>query len=187
MTSSKIIFGFVGQLASGKGTAAKYLAEKFKANTFRYSTILRDLLDRVYLEQSRDNLIKMSECVRDTFGESTLAKAIAADAKKAESKIVVVEGIRRLADIEYLAKLPNFILVEIFADPKIRYERLVKRRENIDDAAKTYEQFLEDHKRSTEISIQEVLPYAKEKIDNNMTLEGLYCQIDKLVEKYTKH
>lgn len=182
--SGKPIFGFVGLLASGKGTAVQYLAERYQASTFRYSTILRDLLGRVYLEQSRDNLIKISECIRATFGEDILAKAIAGDAKRAVANLVVVDGIRRLADIEHLLRLPNFVLIEIFADAKVRYARLVERGENVDDTAKTYEQFLKDHERSTEMSILEVIPQAVERVDNNGTLQDLYRQLDNLIVKH---
>lgn len=184
MTNNKVILGFTGLLASGKGTVAKYLEKKYQAGSFRYSTILRDLTNRVYLEESRDNLIKMSECIRHTFGEDTLAKAIAGDAAKTDNNLVVVEGIRRLADIEHLAKLPNFVLVEIFADPRTRYERLIKRGENADDNTKTFEQFLEDHKRSTELSILDVVKHTTEHIDNNGTMDNLYTQLDALVKKY---
>ncbi len=182
--NKKIVLGFVGLLASGKGTSAKYLEEKYGADTYRFSTMLRDLCDRLYLEQTRDNLIKMSETIRDTFGEDTMARVMARDAENAKNNIVIVDGIRRMADIEYLSKLPNFVLVEIFADPKTRYDRLIKRGENADDKTKTYEQFLEDHKRSTEASIPEVAGHATEKIDNNGTMEELNEQLDKLVAKY---
>jgi len=179
-----MILGFTGLIASGKGTAAKYISDTYGSSTYRFSTILRDLLNRIYLEQSRDNMIKISETIRATFGQDILAAAIAGDAKKDTNKIVIVEGIRRMPDIEHLSKLPDFVLVEIFAEPKTRYERLVKRNENPDDSAKTYEQFLADHERSTELSIPEVITHATERIDNNGTIEDLHQQLDKLVNKY---
>lgn len=180
----KIILGFTGLLASGKGTAAKYLEEKYQASTYRFSTILRDILNRIYQEQTRDNLIKLSENLRGIFGENLLAKAIAQDVANNPNPVIIVEGIRRLADITYLQKMPNFILVEIFADPQIRYERLIKRGENIDDNTKTYEQFLADHQRSTELSIVEVIKQTSEKIDNNGNLTELQKQLDSLIKKY---
>jgi len=180
----KIIIGFSGLLASGKGTAAKYLEQKYKASPYRFSTIMRDMLRRIYLEQTRDNMIKMSETIRATFGEEILAKTIAKDAENDINQIVVVDGIRRLADIAHLTYLDNFILVEIFAEPKTRFERLVKRGENPDDTTKTFEEFLADHERSTEVTINDVLPFAKEKIDNNGTFEELYAQIDAFIKKY---
>lgn len=184
MKNNKLIFGFTGLMVSGKGMSTKYLEEKHGADTFRYSTILRDILDRIYVEQSRDNLIKISEGVRGIFGENTLAKAIAGDVEGAAAELVIVEGIRRLADIEYLAKLPNFVLVEIFADSKVRHERLMKRGENTDDTTKTYEQFLSDHRRSTEITIPDVVKLATEHVNNNGTTEELYATLDALVARY---
>lgn len=180
----KIIFGLVGEFSSGKGAAAKYLEEKYQAATFRFSTPLRHILDRLYLEQTRDNLIKLSEKLREAFGEKILAETIGRDAQKAVQPLIVIEGIRRLADLSSLDDWPNFVLVEIFAEPQIRYQRLVQRNENSDDTSKTYEQFLADQQRSTEISIQEVIKKAKERINNNGSEDELRRQLDKLVEKY---
>ena len=183
--NKKVILGFTGLLASGKGTAAEYLKTAHQASHYRFSTILRDIAKRIYTKETRDNMIKLSECLRAAFGEDILAKTMAQDVKNDTNKIIVVEGIRRLADIEYLNKLPHFVLVEIFADPKIRYERLIKRGENADDTGKTYEQFLADHQRSTELSILDVTKRAEEHVDNNGNLNKLYKQLDKLVKKYT--
>lgn len=180
-----LILGFAGLLASGKGTSADYLKEQHGATTYRFSTILRDILDRVYLEQTRDNLIRISEVMRGNFGEDLLAKAMAGDVANDNTPIIVVDGIRRMADIEHLQKLPNFHLVEIFADPEIRYERLIKRTENNDDQSKTYEQFLADHKRSTELSILDVVKEASIHIDNNGSLADLHTQLDSLITAHT--
>ncbi len=184
MTNNKIILGFTGFIASGKGTAAEYLAEKYNAPSYRFSTMLRDILNRIYVESSRDNLIKTSEFIRETFGEDTMAITLGKDVEKDQSDIIVVDGIRRMADIEYLKKMDGFILIHIDANPKIRYERLIKRSENTDDQTKTYEEFLKDHERSTEISIREVAEHAMEKIDNSGTFEELNKQIDNIIQKY---
>ena len=181
---SKIILGFVGLPASGKGTSAEYCQKKYRASTYRFSTMLFDLLQRIYLETNRDNLIKMSEAIRSTFGEDTMAKVIAKDAESDQNNIIVVDGIRRMADIEYLSKLPNFVLIEIFAEPRTRYKRVIQRSEKADDKTKTFEQFMEDHKRSTEMSIPEVAGHATEHIDNNGTAEELHKKLDDLISKY---
>ncbi|MBI5023264.1 MAG: AAA family ATPase [Candidatus Magasanikbacteria bacterium] len=182
MKAQKTILGFTGLLASGKGTAAKYLEAEHGAAAFRFSTMLRDILNRVYVPQARDNMIRLSEFLRGAYGEDIMAKTMFKDIAKSTAQIVVIEGIRRLADIEQ--NTPNFVLVEIFADPKIRYERLIKRGENPDDNSKIYEQFLADHNRSTELSILEVIKHATESIDNNGDLTSLYKQLDELVKKY---
>jgi len=58
-----------------------------------------------------------------------LAKAITMDAGKLDSKIVVIDGVRRTYRHRTLNKLPNFFLIKIDADPKIRYERMKARNE----------------------------------------------------------
>lgn len=179
-----IILGFTGPMASGKGAAALYLQNRHHAKTFRFSTILRDLLKRLDLPETREHIVAMSETVRRTFGEDILAKAMAHDAATADRSLIVIEGIRRADDIKYLKQLPNFVLVAIDADMRTRYERIIKRRENPDDQSKTWEQFTADHERPTEITIAPVMAEAKERIDNNGTSEDLERQLDALVHAY---
>ena len=146
--------------------------------------MLSDALDRFYLERNRDNYIKMSECIRTTFGEETMAKTMAEDVKNSKSKLIVIGNARRLDDVKYLSQLSGFTLIKIDMDSKTRYERLIKRNEKSDDQNKTYEQFLEDDKRSTEVSVKAVANKATETIDNNDTFDELYSQLDKLIDKY---
>jgi dephospho-CoA kinase len=181
---NKIIFGFVGQIASGKGTAVAYLKEKHGASTVRFSTMLRDVLDRLCLEQSRENMQKMSRIVRENFGEDTLAKVIAEDAKKNPAELMAIDGVRRPDDIKYLAQIPGFVLVNIFADMEKRFQRIIARGENTDDTKKTFEQFKADHEQEAELKIEEIASTAQEKIDNNGTVEELHQQLDALVKKY---
>ncbi|MFA6273093.1 MAG: AAA family ATPase [Candidatus Paceibacterota bacterium] len=181
---AKIILGLVGPIASGKDTVKKYLEKKYGATGCRFSTILRDILARVDLPNSRENMQGLSTILRQRFGEDILAKAIATDAVKLKSNIVVVDGVRRLADIKFLQRAAGFVLVAIDADSKIRYQRLVKRNENAGDGKKTYTQFLKDHQYETELDIPKLMKKAKRKLDNGGELVDLQKQIDELVEKF---
>jgi len=51
---AKLILGIAGEMGSGKGIIAKHVMEQRGGGTHRFSTILRDILDRVHLEQSRE-------------------------------------------------------------------------------------------------------------------------------------
>lgn len=180
---SKIIFGLVGPIASGKETVKKYLVEKYDAQDCRFSTALRDILSRAAVPISRDTMQRLSTILRANFGEDLLAKIIANDASKLNADVVVIDGVRRPTDIEYLSKLPNFFLVKIDADSKIRHQRMVKRNENEGDSQKTYEQFLKDHEAEADSLVPLVMETAKYAIDNNGTLEDLYKQIDEIIKK----
>ncbi|MEI7498523.1 MAG: AAA family ATPase [Candidatus Falkowbacteria bacterium] len=177
------IIGLVGSLAAGKGTIAKYLIEQKAANGHRFSTMLRDILKRIYVEEERGNLQILSTILRQNFGEDIMAKVIANDVTNDEHDIVVIDGVRRFADITYLTKLPNFILARVVADPEIRFERLVKRAENPGDTEKTFNQFLADELKEADAEVPMVMEKADVEINNNGNLDELYQQIDRLIEK----
>ncbi len=181
----KIILGLVGSLASGKETSKKYLALKYKSQDCRFSSILRDILSRANLSNSRDNIQRLSTVLRANFGEDLLASAIAIDASKLNADVVVIDGVRRFTDIEHLKDLPNFILVKIDADSKIRYDRMKLRNENEGDSKKTYEEFLKDQEAEADKQIPEVMKSAKFAIDNSGSFEDLYKQIDELIKKFS--
>lgn len=179
----KIVLGFVGKLASGKAVCQKYISENYNAGSARFSTSLRDILNRLYLPISRENMQNLSLDLRERFGSDTLARVIAEDVKNDQHEIVVIDGVRRLSDIVCLKDLPNFYLISIDADPELRYERMKERNENAGDANKGFEEFLEDGRREAELQIPEVMSAAKFHLDNNGDLPALYAQIDKILQE----
>ncbi|PIY96914.1 MAG: hypothetical protein COY66_01960 [Candidatus Kerfeldbacteria bacterium CG_4_10_14_0_8_um_filter_42_10] len=179
---SKLILGFIGPIASGKGTACRYFSEKYQADSFRFSSILRDILDRLYLPQSRENMQELSLLLRENFSQDILSKAIAEDANKAAGELVVIDGIRRESDIKHLRHTPGFKLIGLAVDVRRRYERLVQRHENSDDQNKTWEEFQKDQEAEAERQIPEMIRKADVVIDNNGTLEEFYKNLDRLVE-----
>jgi len=185
MTDNKKIFVFVGLPGSGKDTCAEYLQKKYGADNFSYTTALNDLVDRLYLDRNRDNLIKMSECVREKFGDDILAKIIAKDIEKSSSNFIVISNARRISDVKYVSALSGYILIEVATDIKTRYERIHGRTQRADDKNKTFEEFEAEHQRSTELSIATLAAQATEKIDNNGTTIDLRQQLDNLTKKYS--
>jgi dephospho-CoA kinase len=184
MQNNKIILGFVGDLASGKGTAAKYLSEKYSATTYRFSTMLRDILKRVYVPETRENLQQLSTFLRESYGQDVMSRVIAEDVARDENKLVIVEGIRRPSDIEYLKKLEGFHLIYITGDEKIRWQRLVARKENPGDSEKTFEEFLKDENAEADRMIKELGATAEKKIENDKGYEEFYRALEEVVSAY---
>ncbi len=143
--------------------------------------MLRDMATRLYLPHSRDVLIKMSEAIREKFGDDIMAKVVRQEVEESDAAVVCIDGIRRPKDIAVLSEMEGFKLVHINADMQTRYERLIARTENSDDGTKTFEQFEADHQRSTEVTIAEVSSGADVVVDNSGSFEELYAQLDKLV------
>lgn len=180
---NKIILGLTGEMSSGKGTAVDYLEKKYNATSHRFSTSLRDVLNRISVDVNRKNMQDLSRILREQFGQNLLAKVISEDAKNDNNNVIVIDGIRRPADIEYLAKLPEFKLIYITASLEKRHERITKRSENKDDKGKTLEEFKKDHEAETEIEIPKIGESAEIKIDNNGSFEDLHAQIDKMIKE----
>jgi len=179
----KIIFGLVGSPAAGKGEATSYIVDKYKASSHRFSTPMFDCLKRLFIPDSRTNLIKFSETTREMFGDDLYAKVVAQDCVNDIADIVVVEGIRRPADVSLLSKLDNFYLMYITAPVEIRFERTKQRGEKANENEMTLEMFLGQEQASTEILIPEIGATAKYTIDNSGTKEELHSKIDEIIAK----
>lgn len=184
--NKKLIIGLAGEMASGKGTITDYIVKNYSGKNFRFSTILRDILNRLYLEETRENLQKLSTVLRDNFGQDVLSSAIAREAKNSEDKILVMDGVRRLSDIKFLKDFPGFKLVYIEADVEKRFQRISARGENIDDNTKTFEQFKKELEQESETQIRGLKDHADYIIDNNGLLRELYAQIDKIIQQLCK-
>jgi dephospho-CoA kinase len=180
---AKLILGITGEMVSGKGTIAKYIVNEDRGSTHRFSTILRDILDRVYLEQSRENMQTLSTILRKNFGEDMMAKSMYHDVQNDEHDLVIVDGVRRMADIIYLRELPHFKLVYVEADMEVRYNRLTKRGENTDDKKKTLEEFKVDHDDESEMQIRELKNYADYVVNNDGTFAELYKRVDEIIKE----
>jgi len=183
---SKIILGLVGPIASGKGTVKKYIEEKYNSKDCRFSTALRDVLNRISVPVNRENMQQVSTVLRQTFGEDLLAKIIVEDAKNLESDIIIIDGVRRKVDIKYLEEMDNFFLVAINAEAKIRYERMIARNENLGDQDKSYEQFLADHEAEADKEVPVVMKEADFTIDNSGDIALLHSQIEEIISKILK-
>jgi len=184
--NKKVILGLVGEIASGKDTMAAYLKKKYNSETISFSTPIRKILDILRLPQTRENMVKIGSEMRKAFNKTVWGKVIAEECEINPSDLITLPNVRIEYDIVYLKKMSNFFLINIEAAPEIRYQRLIRRNQNPDDATKTWKQFLEDGKLPTEITIRKVAKMAQYELDNNGGFEELYRQVDELMGKINK-
>lgn len=183
----KIIIGLVGEMVSGKDTVADYLVKKYKSKTVSFSQPLRDILDRIYLPQTRINMATLGTALRAKFGQDVLANAVIEEIKASNNSIICLPNIRLESDMTELKKFKNFILISIETDQKIRFQRITKRLQNKDDANKTWSQFLKDSKLATETKIKKIAKKAKYSITNNTNYSDLYSQVDHIMKEILKN
>lgn len=182
----KIIIGLTGQLAAGKTTVARYLAEKYQGEVYGFSKPLRDVADRMTLPQTRENMANLSSILRGQFGQDIILRAILRDIENEPCSFILLEGMRRYGDFLTFKEFPNFKLVAVIADQNLRYERLTKRNQNVDDAGKTLEQFKIDEQGEAEQDIPKAIAQADFTINNDGDLNALYEQAENIYQQIKK-
>lgn len=183
MADDKIILGLVGEKGSGKGTIADYLKKNHKVVVYRFSKVLNDILDRLYLPKSRENQINLFLTLKEKFGSEVLARVLTNDIKNDKSALIVADGIRRWPELEFLSRLPNFYLIYITADMEKRFERSKLRGEKEGEANMTFQDFKKEEKKPTELEIAAIGKKASFKINNDKTFNELYLQIENIIKK----
>jgi len=131
-----MIIGLTGRNGSGKGTVADW----FKARGFGYgslSDVIRaDMADRG-VDITRDNLIAAGRRLRTEGGPGVLAQRILATIPADANH--VVDSIRNPVEVEVLRGRADFILLEVVAEERTRYQRMVARNRGGDAAS--FEEF----------------------------------------------
>jgi dCMP deaminase len=180
-----MFLGFTGPNAAGKGEAIKYLVDQRKFIAFSLSDIIRAEAKKRGLEPVRYNLITIGNELRKKEGSAVLAAMTAAKIKNMPQ--AVVDSIRNPFEVLELQKtLKNFKLIGINADPKVRFERSMKRArpgdaQNLDDFNKKEE--LENTSDPDAQQLTKCYEMADIKIDNSGTPEQLFRQLDVILSE----
>ncbi|MFZ5982071.1 MAG: AAA family ATPase, partial [Patescibacteria group bacterium] len=164
------------------GELARYVGKKYGASAYRSSEVLRDILKRMHLPETRENVQKVSMMIRKFFGEDIISKINLEDTQKSQKHIVAIDGLRRKEDFKYFRKKFDFRVIYIESDIKKRFARIAKRAENQGDRGKNFPEFKRDHKRETETKIKELKRSADYVVENNGTLREFQTKIDKIME-----
>ncbi|MBU1629817.1 hypothetical protein KKF59_03575, partial [Patescibacteria group bacterium] len=101
--------------------------------------------------------------------------------EKDEAQLIVLDGLRRLGDLDGLETVGKFLLVNVTAPPETRFERMRARGEKAGEANRTFESFMELEQAPTEITIADVEARTNRTIDNSGSEEDLKKQILELI------
>ncbi len=182
-----IWIGLTGRNGSGKGEAAKYLQSK----GFLYyslSDVLREEAKERKIEATRDSLFALGNELRAKHGSGVLAKRVLA--KLEPGKNYVIDSIRHPDEVNVFRPFSHFTFVEVSADPRIRFERMLKRAREHDPT--TFEAFCELEKRearnatSTSQRLDETIDCANFRVSSNHDLPELCAELDELLIKLSE-
>ncbi len=176
-----LILAIVGPIGSGKGTGSSFLERRYGAKTFKTSSPLREILDVLGIEVSREKMQLLSRVLRENFGQDTIARIAKQRIAASQSRISIIDGARRIEDISPFQDQPNFFLIYVDAATEIRYGRIVARAENGGDSEKSYEGFLHEEKSEAEIRTQGLRDIADFVIDNSREESDFMNAIESII------
>jgi len=125
----KLIIAFVGMPGAGKSEAASFLSQK-GIPFIRFGEITDEGLREAGLPINPDNERFYRKKLREELGMAAYAIKSKPKIEEAlrENRVVAIDGLYSWEEYVYLkGYFPELVLVHIFAEPPIRYERLSKR------------------------------------------------------------
>lgn len=184
MNQPKIVLGLTGKFCAGKGAVANYLVDQHGFLTASFSDRIREEIINKGQEVTRENLQGTAGKMRQKYGPMILAERTMEHIEKLGAEKAVVETIRSTAEVEFLKKYPNFFLVAVDADAKIRFERMKDRKREKDP--QTWEEFLAFDERDIHQdgrNIDECIKMADFVLINEGTPEELEEKVAEMLKK----
>jgi dephospho-CoA kinase len=137
------------------------------------------------LEPTGENLGKLMLELREKNGPGAVAILLTEKIKNSQSEVIIIDGVRSIAEIEVLKNVGSVKLLSIEASADTRYKFLGDRGRS--DDPETREKFEERDKREIGVGIGKSIAIADETISNsNITLDELteraYAVIEKWIE-----
>ncbi len=169
--SVKLIVCLTGMPGAGKTT----IAEGLKSKGFDKITMgdaVRAEATRRNIEPTGANLGKLMIELREKNGPGAVAELIKDGIQNSKSDVVLVDGVRSLAEVNVLKKIGTVKVLAIHASGDTRYKFLTERGRS--DAPSDREDFTQRDSREIGVGMSESIALADETIsNNNMTIEEL--------------
>jgi dephospho-CoA kinase len=181
-----MIIGLTGKYASGKSEVARYLVDKKGFEYRSFSGLMEDDLQIKNIPATRENLITISNEMRETKGNQYWAERLLST--MTPNKNYVVESIRNPGEVEALRARPDFKLVIVDAPQKIRYDWMLHRG-RVADNMQPFTRFQElealesKGEKASSQHIDACIAIADARLDNTGTLPELFVNVETLLAK----
>jgi dephospho-CoA kinase len=169
---------------AGKSTIVKKLKEQ-GYETFSLGDGVRDEAKKQNLEPTGENLGNLMLQLREKNGPGAIAELLKNSIKNSTHKIIIIDGIRSIHEINVLKETGNVKLLAVNAAPDTRFVFLSDRKRSDDPL--TREKFEERDNREIGVGLQKVIQHADESIENNnVTIEQMVDSAIKIFQKWIK-
>lgn len=181
-----MIIGITGSFGAGKGYVADYLVTKKGFAHFSARSLITKEIEKRGMPVNRDSMIEVANDLRKQGGPTYIFERLVEEAT-AHGGDAVVESVRAVAEARYI-KAKGGVVLGIDAEPKIRYDRIVKRGSETDHVS--FEEWREQEIKESnpdDPTKQDIFGALKESdfiIMNTQSTEALEAQVDEFLATY---
>ena len=178
-----MVIAIVGMPGAGKSLVSA-VAQSYQFDVLVCGDVIREETERRGLEPTRKNMAEVMLAIRREEGPAVVAERLIPKIESSASPVVVVEGVRSMAEVGALRKRQSVAVLGVHASPRTRYERL-RARGRTDDP-KSWEQFSERDLRELEVGIGDVIALADEMLINENEEKALEAASEAVLKKMTR-
>lgn len=182
-----LVIGLVGEKGSGKQTFVNFfksLYPNLNIRQVRFSDILAQTLILWDIPLTRSNLQRLSLLMNEAFGAEALANAAKFSIEGDRADVIILDGIRREAELKLVKEMKNNTVIYVTADSDLRYKRLKLRSEKVGEVGLTFAQFLSEENSKAEAEIPKLSKKADIKVENNGSKEEFKHKVKMIYSKY---
>jgi dephospho-CoA kinase len=170
-----------GMAGSGKTTLSGIIRES-GLRVITMGDVIRELAKQKGLEPTRENIGHLAEEIRKE-GPEAVARRCVEMLKREPDSLIVVDGIRSLAEVDAFKEEFDVVLIALWASPLSRYKRLTRRGRS--DDPKTWEEFKDREHRELGFGIGDAIASSDYMIKNDDgidTLKPAFEEIMRLIK-----
>ncbi|MFQ5761452.1 MAG: AAA family ATPase [Candidatus Bathyarchaeia archaeon] len=151
----RLIIGITGLPGAGKSTAAQ-AAQQMGIPILVMGDFIRSKAEELGIEPTSRNLGRLMVKLRREHGEDVVAKMTISAIEKLPDRVVVIDGIRSLAEVAaFRSSCTHFKLLAIEAPRETRFHRLTKRLRS--DDVRLWRDFARRDQREAKVGVGEAM------------------------------
>ncbi len=181
------IIAFVGLPLSGKSTASS-VAREMGIPVVVMGDVVREEVKKRGLPLTDENAGKVANELREREGMDAIAKRCIPRIRELDSDVVVVDGIRGIAEVDRFRKTfgNDFILIAIESPAEMRLERARKRGREDDRSIKTMEDLKRRDEREISWGMLEAMEKANLVVENVSGIDDFRDKVRAILKNFTR-